>query len=178
MPKTIRTLEMMSLLSHAFFSLCFQSNRSQLGRILALLSHSVPVARWRIIWHKVEQQKRGKKKNLNKLVDLLLLENDCCPALAIQTAENSCDFEGNTTSDTHLVYWKTHLIRVARKASHKQGRKSHLTNANVDLSGQMLNQCNSLVEQEHWTCKWRCNRCSCFMKLLIFPHTGTNKTRL
>lgn len=55
---------MMSLLLHVvvFFFLCFQSNRSQVGRILALLSHSLPVARRRIIWHKVEQQKRGKKK--------------------------------------------------------------------------------------------------------------------
>lgn len=39
-----------------FFSLCFKSNRSQLGKTLALLSHPLPAARQRIVWHKVKQQ--------------------------------------------------------------------------------------------------------------------------
>lgn len=41
MPKSIRTLKIVSSLSNVF--LCFVSNRSQLGKILALLSHLLPI---------------------------------------------------------------------------------------------------------------------------------------
>lgn len=59
--KSIRTFKMLSsppnvVLSFFFFSLCFKSNRSQLGKTLALLSHPLPAARQRIVWHKVKQQ--------------------------------------------------------------------------------------------------------------------------